>query len=335
MFVVFTLYFLWVYDRSIGIKGIFATPVYYEAPENISVMTAGMIYDNFTDYKDFIAGVLELSVNGYVELKHQSNGDLYVHKREKPYGRLRDIERFMLNDILFTEGKNVYFIPKERYEWVKRSAVDKNRVRVPTARQTEMMKDFVRLKDANVTFAMSEGYIQKSPAKARRNFVLQSLLLFVIMIVLGYFSQEFSVVMVRVFFFTFFVPLIVFLRFGLHWVSFVFGAGPIIFFFNILLNEEVRELVFTTIDFSLSYITFLLAFTVAWKFYRKISVLTPKGRSMRRYLMGLKRFLSRVKQDELDRIQAEKPEYIDNLVPYMEVFGLSSYALHHQKEGEK
>ncbi len=56
---------------------------------------------------------------------------------------------------------------------------------------------------------------------------------------------------------------------------------------------------------------------------------------MRRYLMGLKRFLSRVKQDELDRIQAEKPAYIDNLVPYMEVFGLSSYALHHQKEGEK
>ncbi len=258
MFLLFVLFFLWVYEQSIGIKGIFVTPVYYDVPEGISVMTAGMLYDNFTDYKDFIAGVLELSVKGYVEMKHKSNGNLYVHKTEKPYGRLRDIERFMLNDVLFTEGKNVYFIPKERYEWVKRSVGDKNRVRVPTARQTDMMKDFVCLKDANVMFAMSEGYIRKSPAKARRNFVLQSLLLFVIMIALGYFSKEFTVPSLGVFFLCFFIPLFIFLRFGMHWVSFVYGAGPIILFLNILLNEEAREIVLTSVDFSPIYIYYLL-----------------------------------------------------------------------------
>jgi hypothetical protein len=335
MFILFVLYFSWIYDQSIGVKGLLVTPIHYEAPVGISVMTAGMLYDNFTDYRDFISGVLELSVKGYVEMHHQENGDLYIKKTEKSYGRLRDIERFMLNDILFSEGKNIYFIPKERYEWVRKNITHKNRTRVPTARQTEIIQDFVRLKEANVTFSMSEGYIRKKPAKARRDFLLQSLVLFTMMIILGYISKEFTVTSVGAFLFCFFVPLLVFLRFGMHWVSLLFGLGPIMLFFNLLLNVEVREMLLPSIDIFTPYIIFMLAFTVAWKFYPNISVLTAKGRSIRLYLMGLKTFLSRVKQDELDRIQSEKPNHIDTLVPYMEMFGLSSYALHHQKGDEK
>ena len=330
MFLLFTFYFVWIYEQSIGVKGLFATPVRYEAPEGMSVMTAGLLYDNFTDYKDLLAGVLELSHKGYVRLIHQPNGDLYVEKINKPYGKLRDIECFLLNDILFSNAKKRYVIPKERYIYVRGN--DAKKRREPTARQKVMMQDFVRLRVANSKFAMGEGYIKKSPIEARWSFILQSTSLFVLMIVLGYFSGHFSMVGVSIFVFCFFIPQILFLYLGMHVVSVVFAFVPISLLIVLLVNEKLRELLPSLVGDAAPYLIFMSAFTIVWKFYGKVSVLTPKGREIRRHLMGLKLFLSRVKEDEIERLHQERRAYMDALIPYMKMFGLASYDIHYTKD---
>ncbi len=79
---------------------------------------------------------------------------------------------------------------------------------------------------------------------------------------------------------------------------------------------------FTSPISALAIILFAIYYT-----YRRVGAYTKKGAYSYKYLLGLKEFMSRVKEDEIKRRLKEDPLYLEKAIPYAVLFGITEHWL--------
>ncbi|MEA1953461.1 MAG: DUF2207 domain-containing protein [Campylobacterota bacterium] len=313
-------YYSAVLEKSVGIQNLISVPIRYAPAEGVGVLLSGLVYDTFTEHRDFIAAILELKVLGFIEINKKTNGDILLLPTEKERINITPQVEYLLNKILFVGNRESYLIPKKLYVRYNQNESQ------PTQRYREILEDYHKVNLKASQWVVSEGYMDINPKKERSVFVSISSLLVAILLVLSYFSGMVSDFFAYIAFFFIYFPLF-FVVYSKSLVGKVFaGIFPTIIIWLIVSNDELRAVLFEELHLWL-YIVVLVAQGAFIFTYEFVGTLTPKGKKIRNHLQGFKHFLKRVKKDEVQRAKKENPEYIDPTLPYMVLFGIEKYEL--------
>ncbi len=318
------IYYTIVLEKSVGIMHLLSTPVRYYPPKELGVLMAGMIYDRFTEHRDFVASILELEVLGLVEINKQKNGDLLVVRTDKQLKILIPQVEYLLYEVLFVGKAESYLIPQNFY--VK----NRHNKSKPTHRYKQIVEDYHKINIKASQWVVSEGYMQENPKKVRSKFVGWSTLLVAMMLVLSFFSGMVSDFFAYVAFFFIYFPMF-FVVYSKDLLAKLFaGVFPFLIIWLIVGNDELREILFEELHLWLYIVVGMVQAAFIFT-YEYVGTLTPKGKVMKNHLKGFKLFLERVKRDEVQRHKEENPEYIDKVLPYMVLFGIVDHELNLDK----
>ncbi len=314
------VYYSIVLEKSVGVKNLFSTPVQYNPPTGFGVLLAGLIYDRFTEHKDFVASILELEVLGLVEIKREKNSDLLVLRTDKSPTPMIPLAQYLLDEVLFVGDRKSYLIPKRLY--TRKSQTGSQ----DTQRYKEIVDDYHKVNMKASQWVVSEGYMEENPKKTRRRFVGWSTLLVIVMLLLTYFSGMVADFFAYVAFFFIYFPLF-FVVYSKSIFGKIFaGVFPSLLLWLIIANDELRQILFEELHLWL-YIVVLVVQMAFMFTYEYVGTLSPKGKEVRNHLVGFKEFLKRVKKDEVKKRKKEDPEYIDKVLPYMVLFGIEEHEL--------
>jgi hypothetical protein len=111
VFLLMYMIFLYYYARHYGsFAAMGSIPVRYEPPRGISLLQSGYIIDEKNNAKDLLAAVIELVSIGYLHIKTMDKAyakDLiYLEKTDKNSDTLTADQKYLLNRILFLDGKS-------------------------------------------------------------------------------------------------------------------------------------------------------------------------------------------------------------------------------------
>lgn len=319
-FLVVVFYYTAVLEKSVGIKSLLATPVRYYPPKGVGVLLSGVIYDRFTEHKDFVAAILELKVLGYVEIEKQDNDAVLITRQENTPAMVTPQVAYMLEKVLFPGARTSYLIPRTFYMRDHQNELSHSQ------RFDEIAKDYYQTGIKAAEWAVNEGYMEENPKKQRSRFVWWSILLVVLMLLMVLYSGMVSGFFAFVSFFFIYFP-IFFVVYHKNLFAKLFAAlFPLMIISLIVLNGEFREVLFEELHLWL-YIVVGMVQGAFILIYEHVGSLTPKGKEIRNHLMGFKTFLQRVKLDEVQRRKEEDPEYVDRVLPYMVLFGIEAHAL--------
>lgn len=309
MLVVFFVYFYRILEKSVGIKSIRAIPIRYYPPKGLSVIQAGVLYDRFTETKDFSASVLELAMLGYLSIHKQKNKDILLTCTKKKSDALNEEQRYLLKKVLFRGLSKSYTLLGS--------------ASVP---ESKMLQDFDAISHRVSKWAVDEGYLVENPKKARRRFVWQTLLLFVVMAVMIYLSGMVSGFFAYIALFFIYIPLFFLTYSKSKAAKIIISIFPTVIILPIILNDEFRMVLFEELHLWLYIVIGIII--MAFRFtYEYVGTFTSKGLQARNWLSGFELFLKRVKKDEIQRRIEEDPHYLDKVLPYAVMYGISSHEL--------
>ncbi|MCF6243761.1 MAG: DUF2207 domain-containing protein [Sulfurovum sp.] len=306
----FLLYFSTMYKRYIGFEDKRSIAVQYEAPKGLSVLQSGLILDKFADNEDFSAAILELGYLGYLTIEQKDKRYNPVLKRtDKNADTLTMDQQYLLDHILFKASST--FIMSEKSE-------DKAQT---------LLSGFSYINDNLYDWSVSDGYMTDNPKRIRKNFLWKSILflspVFALMIYTYVGPGElmgliFSIIFGTIGFRTLmnekswisrFVGFI-FLNFGLASLYALFDSGI-----------DILSLLLGPLG------VFMVLIGLLYFLYKKIGPFTKKGAYTSSHLLGLKTYISRVKEDEIKRRLEEDSLYLEKLLPYAVLFKESKHWL--------
>ena len=318
------VYYTVVLEKSVGVKYLLSTPVRYSPPKGVGVLLCGLIYDRFTEHTDFVAAILELKVMGFVEINREQNGDLLIIRTENSDATLTPQVEYMLEKILFANNAKFYLIPKSFYVKNHRDQWEGSQ------RYAQIVKDYQTIGIKSSEWAVTEGYMKENPKKARGRFVGWSILLVVLLLVFGIFSGMVPGFFAFISFFFIYFPFFFVVYHKSIFAKLFTGLLMFMVIGVIVTNDEFRQILFEELHLWLYIVVGVVQ--VAFIFtYEYVGALSPKGKLIRNHLMGYKVFLERVKRDEVKRQKEEDPEYVDNVLPYMVLFGITDHDLNFEK----
>ncbi|MEA3454996.1 MAG: DUF2207 domain-containing protein, partial [Campylobacterota bacterium] len=285
----------------------------YNAPEGISVLQSGLIYDKFTDNEDYAAAVLELAQQGYLEIYHEEDDDEPFLKRTgKKTEDLSEDMRYLMNRVLFA-GKRTHLLKKNS-----------------ASEASHLKSGFKTINTLLYNWSVTEGYMRENPQKIRKKFLIRAALLIVPIITLTLYT--------------------LFVLYGIEYMMiFLFNmifivVGVTIMMSNRAIGQKIMGSIFAlfgvvpllvTLGSSFS-LTSLITSPIAavalmgiatYYIYRRVGAYTKKGAYTHKQLLGLKEFMSRVKEDEIKRRLKEDPLYLDKAIPYAVLFGITKHWL--------
>jgi len=325
-FLAVVFYYTAVLENTVGIKSLLSVPVQYYPPEGVGVVLSGLIYDRFSEQRDFIAAILELEVLGYVNKSIKNNGDLLIERVLNPKEIADSKANYMLEEILFSRGESTYLIPKVLYEKVRFAS---KRRRMLTHRAKEIVQDMQRLAEQASLWAVSEGYTKENLRRTRSRFFWISLLMIVVALVTGIATGMMPGFFLIISFFFFYLPIFMFFAgksYGLKVFAVMLMLPLLVPVVPKLANPEVREVFFGELHLWL-YLLLAVVEVAFILLYERVGALTPKGKRVKHHLKGYKVYLERVKRDEVERRKEEDPTYMDKVHPYMVLLGVENYAL--------
>ncbi len=290
--------------------------VMYKPPKNIDVLQAGLIYDKFADTKDFSAAIVELAQKGYLEIFKEDKKGFLINqtpkiaifkKTNKSLDNLSEDEKYLLKEILF-KNSDTFVLEKDPYIFKK------------------IKEGFSHINDTLYKWAVKSGYFRENPQKTRKKFLLKNILislLFVFAIVVGSFLILPSDIILSSLFMAIFLGVGVLIAVkSNYWFARVFAFAFIamsLFSFIPIFQNEWKYILITPLP---SIVILILVITLL---YKKIGDYTPKGYRTYLHLEGLKEFIKRVKEDELKRFLKQDPLFLDKLLPYAILFGLTKH----------
>ncbi len=282
----------------------------YRPPKEIDVLQAGLLLDKVADTTDFAAAVIELAQKGYLDIL--KNDKLTVLQRtQKDPKTLTEDEKYLLEHILFPED-DIFLLDSH-----------------DTNKAEAIKEGFETINKMLYTWSVKAGYMQENPQKARKTFLIKSAMYGVPLLALAFFisvktlGSTTTVLMGGI---------SIFVVAGL-WIALsakgimnkIFGAvfAGIPFFSTLpmLMQENWKSIFFTPLPLLVAGIIFIFLI------YKKIGSYTPKGAKAYLHLKGLEEFIKRVKEDEIKRRVAEDPLFLDKLLPYAILFGLTKHWL--------
>jgi uncharacterized membrane protein YgcG len=277
-------------------------PQYYP-PKNFDILQSGVLIDEEFNDKDVTAAILELATKGYLKIKKEDK-QIILEKTESD----KELSPFLkdLNDILFV--KEDYFILGEE---------DLILAKV-------MRHNISTLKDKLFNWAIKNGYFSKTPKSAKSRFFMINLLVALPFIIFaGY--QTLSIADENV------IGVSVFLIFDMVFILialFLIKAKVMKILFMIVpviqlvgLSTEILE----TLKYPFPLI--LLVLIPIIYFSSKVDVYTAKGAKILQYLLGFKDFIQKVEANKIKLFLEKDAEYLDKVLPYAVLFGISEHWL--------
>lgn len=309
----FLLYFREMFKRYTGFVDRRSVAVQYEAPKDLSLLQSGLLLDKFADDEDFSAAILELAHLGYITIKQErKNSDPLLIRTEKVAEGLTMDQNYLLNHTLFSSGKS--FILKGGSE----------------SRAKRLMQNFSHINENLYTWSVSDGYMAENPKRIRKNFLTKSILWLLPVIALVayslYIKYGLEVLFVLIFPIVFGAVGITIMvtqsqrrekLFGLFFA----GAGMMPLFAIMQDGLSFKSILMGPVGV---LIVIVMAMMMV---YKKIGKFTQKGAYASTKLLGLKEFISRVKEDEIKRRLDMDPLYLEKILPYAVLFNETEHWL--------
>jgi uncharacterized membrane protein len=294
-----------------GFKDNRAIAPQYMPPKDLSILQAGLILDSRADNKDFAPAILELATKGYIKI--EQIGDNYsILKVKNSDENLTKDQQYLMDNLLFENGLNSFTFKQK----------DENF-------SNKMQNAFEDINKNLYNWSVEAGYFRELPSNTKFKFFMKSLLasLPIIAYAIYFIVQNYSFDMLLIIIF----PL-VFSGVGISlifqkndFVTKIMGVIFIVFGFLPLLGkldfnkDEV-------LNFLLSPFGAAVILIAVIAFYTKdIGSFTKKGAYTQKYLLGLKEFIKRVKEDEIRRRLKSDPLYLEKLLPYAMLFGVTNH----------
>ena len=276
----------------------------YRPPKELTILEAGLLKDNFVDFEELKAAIIELANLGYLKIE-KIDSELYLKKLPKERSALSLDQQRLLEEI-FSVGELVpnsqIRVEKGLFERLKeglhQSLVDKGYFgsKVSTARQLFL---FAATALGLLTLAgffyytfRESGYEALIPAAVASFFIM----LGVVNFIAAYKSKSISTM----------------LFFSL-WILF-----SLLFLATSLQSKDLL--------ISIGLMVLVIA-VGGYIIYRGMNTLTLKGVLAKRHLLGLKEFIERAERDKIKFFLKEDPRYLDKLLPYAVLFGLNKHWL--------
>ena len=284
--------------------------VKYRAPKDLTILEAGLLKDNFVDFKEIKPAILELANLGFIIMK-EIDGELYLQKTKKSKNSLKTDQKLLLNEV-FGQAVEV------------------------SSKDIEIKNNFIDdVKDVLHKSLISGGFFGSSVRKARESFmfigIIVSLLsigafLYYIFSNSGGMEFVFPFLFISVFVAVGIYMLVNNIRSGEYFGAFfsiiwIMASG--LFMYNIIYSKGI-----------LISIVLMLAVVVIgiYFIYKNINTLSFKGAVTKRNLLGLKEFIAKAEKDKIDFFLKEDKEYLNKLLPYAMLFGLNKHWLELYKE---
>ncbi len=276
----------------------------YHPPKDLTVLEAGLLKDNFVDFKELKPAIIELANLGYLKIK-DIDGDLYLQKTQKDPVLLSDDQKLLLNAI-FKELESV----NSRFLEIHQEDVESIRGVVHNS-------------------LVNKGLFSSSVRRARDSFLFVSAIaaLFTFGALLFYIFKDtgleyiFPIVIVSIFVAIGVKILIDSIKssqysttlFAIAWIGF-----SSLFLYNVVYSEGIF--------ISIVLMVVIIAVGIFY-IYNHINTLSFKGINQKRYLMGLKEFIAKAEKDKIDYFLKEDKHFLDKLLPYAILFGLNKHWL--------
>ncbi|MBN2826002.1 MAG: DUF2207 domain-containing protein, partial [Campylobacterales bacterium] len=285
----------------------------YRAPNNLSVLQSGLIFDKFANDKDFSAAIIELGHKGYLTITKGDDSSLPSFKKlQKDQTELTPDMRYLLNDILF-DRDDTFKLKKDS-----------------NAQARKLSNGFDKINDMLYDWSLNQDYMQNNPKKARKNFLIRMILLAIPFLGISVYASlsllGVEITIVSIFFSVFLVVgLIVFFTtkgwfgslFALMFIG-ISGASTLPAFLD---QGQLSNVLYTPL-FLIVVFTLMVWFT-----YKRIGKYTQRGSVTKSQLDGLQRFIKRVKADEIERNLKRDPLFLERYLTYAVLFGEAKHWL--------
>jgi uncharacterized membrane protein YgcG len=304
----YVIFFYRAYERGIGMRDERAVAVQYEPPKGLSLLQSGLLLDRFADDKDFAAAILELATKGYYTLEETPFKLPYLYRTKKEEKNLTRDQTYLLHRMLFEGGKRVFAFRKND----------------PSL--AAFLRSHLNILNKHLyEWAVSRGYMQENPQHARTRFLLKSVVLLLPMLA--------------------YTLYLLFSRYGIEVLfDLVLAVGFVTAGVLALRSKKLTALPHTVFIFFGLFLLYTLVSDIAWRYalplyitlaliaatvfiYYRTGPYTLKGARIRKHLLGLERFIKRVKSDEIRRRLEEDPRFLDKLLPYAALFGQTDHWL--------
>jgi len=311
-------YRFWVGLGANDFKRIVSTR--YKAPKDLSILQSALIYDKFANKEDFSAAIIELAHKGYLKIKKEDNASMPVFTRsdKKDLTELTPEMRYLLNDLLF-----------DRHDTLKIKEQS-------NAQARKLSKGLETINDMLYEWSVNQSYMQSNPKEARKKFIIQMLLLAIPLLGVSIYTS-YELLGAKVTFISIFYS--VFLTVGLivgFSIAGWFGKIFALMFIGISSLSVLPILAMSLASFwHLSYTPLFLIMVfvlVVWFTYKRLGKYTQRGSIAKSHLDGLRRFIRRVKSDEIRRNLQRDPLYLERYLAYAVLFDETKHWLKFYEE---
>ncbi|WP_201353165.1 DUF2207 domain-containing protein [Hydrogenimonas urashimensis] len=301
----------------------------YQPPENIDVLQAGLLIDQFADNKDIAAAIIDLARMGYLRIKEEPTDNLLASlplvgrafeseqivliRQKKETGNLSKEYRIVLNELLFPYS--------DRFVLIERS----------DSRAKRFQRGYEKINGSLYEWSWQKGYMQENPSRARIRFIGKAFSVMLPFMALAAYQSArmiggFEVILPLLFLSVFLVAGFMLIMFQKDLASRIVGIGfvlvPIAIGVSIVAEAGGLHLFFT-----MPLVILLIGLLPVLFFAKYMGVYTRKGAEAYRHLLGFKEFIKRVKEDELKRFLEKDPAYLDRALPYAMVFSVADHWL--------
>ena len=281
----------------------------YRPPKDLTLLESAVLKDNFLEFNELKAAILELANLGYIKIKN-IDGILYLEKSKKDTSALSNAQKLLLNAIFGdTEFVNVDNI-KLKEEEIKaiKDSVHNSLIKKGYFYSSVRMARSIFLYTAAIVALFSLGAFLFYIFKDTGFEYIFPVIITSIFIIVG-FSMLFSAIKDGKFFETIF---------AIAWIGF-----SSLFLYGVVYSKSI----FIAILFMMAIVALGVYYI-----YRHMNTLSFKGFNQKRYMLGLKEFIKTAQKDKIDYFLKEDKKYLDKLLPYAMLFGLNEHWLHLYKE---
>jgi len=160
---VFLVMWAWWYRRGRDPKGRVAIVPQYEAPEDLSPMEVGTLFDEYVSHKDFSAEIVYLATRGYLKV-HQierealifTDIDYVLEPLQDADDELNELQRELLDALFATEHTKHYILDEEEFDGVALSDL-----------KHEFVDEYQKMSKQVYDDLELEGLFYKNPSKVR------------------------------------------------------------------------------------------------------------------------------------------------------------------------
>lgn len=309
------LYIYFVVKKYLGgFKDRRAIAVQYNPPKGFTLLKSGLVIDKFADDRDFTAAIIELAYLGYIRIEEENEKKTTLYKTNKEDTALEHEERYLLNEVLFKDSDKFVF-PVQTTEVRER-----------------VIEGFRYINKRLYQWFVDEEYVVKNPQTTRRMFLIFSIItgmfFFVSTLIINYTYLSNGIFAGVLFSMILFF---LFAGFGLKTVLYSDKLFMKILGYFLLILAIIMAIIVIVMKIYEPFISVLtvlgcmIILVINLYAYKEIGKFTQKGANRQKHLLGLKRFLKRVKKDEIERMLKEDSTYLDKMLPYAILFDYTKH----------